>query len=317
MAGKFGCPLCNGSGIVVGEFGVEIECECVREMREEAQQNKQVASNETTATPNIFGELSNDDKIIQMKLVPAHRIKDEFSSNHVRIVAVQVCSKLKRSIGSKSDMDRYISTLETILSELRYRRLPKKSYIFGAPNGFGKTTFATTAIKIMATNGMKAVPLITLTELAEKWAEANDNIRRKLEHKDSNGKEKTVTDDDGEDVQFAYDWYDYVNADMPIVSLSSINENTMWIETQCLRQLLQLRDRKGKPTIVLTSESLDWYKNNEAVSKYMMDHLIEAQADERSWERKEFGNDERLYKTVENRLDKLEHISVYLIPIKK
>ena len=67
--------------------------------------------------------------------------------------------------------------------------------------------------------------------------------------------------------------------------------------------------------IVFTSESLDWYFNCERISKYMMSHIIEAQANENSRKKNEFGNkNDDVYNVMENRYDKLEHISVFIKP---
>lgn len=318
MLGRFGCPLCNGTGTITNELGLEEECSCVREMTEEERSSSSAISVNTIVQPNLFGELSVNDKIIRMKLVPESRINDLFDEKHVRIVALQMCAIMKAKI-SKESISEYTSTLDTILTGLRARKLPKHSYIIGATNGFGKTTFANTAIKIMASNGMKAVPYISLIELAEKWATANETLARRIENKSVALRtvKDAEDDDDGSTYKSEYDWYDYVNADLAIVSLTSINEETMWIETQTLRALLEIRSRKDLATIVLTSESLDWYFNSERVGKYMMSQIIEAQATEKSKEKKEFGDKNDLaYETVENRLDKLTHISTFLTQLK-
>lgn len=312
MNGKFGCPKCGGTGIITGEFGLNVECECVREMQEATGRDK-VKPLEKIVAPNIFGEMSSDEKIVRMKLVPAHRINDAFSGEHVKIVAVQMGAKLKCDLSSLADMDRYLKTLEGILAGLRSRKVPERSYIIGASNGFGKTTFANNAIKIMAANGMKAVPYISLTELAEKWTDAMVKLRDRIEYRGKKAANKFEKDDEGEELQVDYDWSDYVNADLTIVYLTSTNELVMWAETQCLKTLLELRDTKGKPTIVFTSESIDWYMNSENVSKYMTSHIIEAQPD---LDGKSEFNNKALNNTVENRYDKLEHLSVYMKPKK-
>ncbi len=311
MNGKLGCPLCNGSGKVIGDFGLEVECECVREIAEKIERMKVEPRSEIVA-PNIFGEMEFEQKFRHMKLVPEHRIHDDFSSEHVKIVAVQMATRLKSNLSSVADMNKYLELLEGFLSELRCRRLPKRSYIIGASNGLGKTTFANTAIKIMASNGMKAVPYIALVELAEKWADAMARLRDRIEARGRAAVSKVEVDDEGEELQSVYDWEDYVNSDLAIVSLTSTNESVMLIETQCLKALLELRDAKGKPTIVFTSESLDWYMNSEVVSKYIMSHIIENNPKGVEPELK----GKTLKTTIEDRYDKLEHISVYFKPKK-
>ena len=318
MQGRYGCPHCNGTGIIIGDLGIETECSCVREMEEEKNSTSNVSSAPVTPVkPVIFGEMTKEERIEIQRLVPKHRIEDDFSDKHVKIVAAQLCVKLKYNLSSVEDMNLYLSTLNELLTMLRMRQVPNKSYIIGASNGFGKTTFANTAIKIMSANGMKAVPYIGLTELAEKWATHLENIKSRIELKEFKKKDKFIKDDEDEDcdIQVEYDWGDYVNADLAIVNLTSTAEEVMWIETQTLKALLESRDKKGKPTIVFTSESLDWYFNCERISKYMMSHIIEAQANENSRKKNEFGNkNDDVYNVMENRYDKLEHISVFIKP---
>lgn len=318
MLGKFGCPKCNGTGIIIGDFGIEQECECVRELEFEGLEKE----NENTVgviaeAPNIFGELSMNDKILKMKLVPAHRIEDSFDENHVKIVALQMCGLLKCRINTES-INKYISTLSTILTNLRSRKLPDRSYIIGASNGFGKTTFANTAIKVLAANGMNTVPYISLTELAEKWADYTEALSKRLENNSRKIRKIVEPDEDDEyNVKNEYDWKDYVEADLAITYLTSTNEEVMWIEMQALKHLLELRGSKGRPTIVMTHESLEWYKNSERIRKYIMTSILEAQATETSREKMEFGRNELAYNLKEKRYDKLEHISTYLIPLKE
>lgn len=320
MLGKFGCPLCNGTGIVIGDFGIEQECECVRQLTEEMNVDSadiKITGADKVEPPNLFGELGVNDKILKMKLVPEHRINDSFEENHVKIVAVQMCGVLKCNINADK-LKKYLSVLNKILTDLRARKLPDRSYIIGASNGFGKTTFVNTAIKIMASNGMHAVPYISLTELAEKWADATELLAKRLENKGTALRRVAGAEElDDDTAKDEYDWHDYVKADLVFVYLTSTNEETMWVETQVLKHLLDLRGAKGKATIVMTKESLEWYKNSDRVRKYMLMSIIEAQANDGSREKAEFGRNEMAYELREKRYDKLEHVSTYLVPLKE
>ena len=328
LKGKLGCPLCNGTGTVTDEFGVSVECECVKELADENfKQRHIIAEPEDVVTPNIYGELTVDDKIRKMNLIPAGRMDDNYDSEHVRIVAMQMCAMLKKTI-NKDRLQNYITILDDILTGLRSRRLPKKSYLIGSNNGFGKTTFANTAIKIMASNGMKAVPYITLTELAEKWADAQEMLAARLD--DSRKKLRRIEEtpdmvetETGEDVEVfknEYDWHDYVKADLAIVAFTSVREDTMWIEALTLKQLLTLRSARGLATIVTISNSLDWYMNSERVSKYIMGDILETQDTNALKKQLEKYSKSDMYNSIislkESRLDKLEHISTNLAQIK-
>ena len=49
----------------------------------------------------------------------------------------------------------------------------------------------------------------------------------------------------------------------------------------------------------------------------MLSSILESQPDKSSLEKKEFGNKTELNTTIEDRYDKLEHISVYMKQIKQ
>ena len=309
MIGRAGCEKCNGTGIVKGEFGIEVECSCVADMRAENKNssaiNTGVINNDIISTPVYGVKQATKDKLVKLGIIPEHRIKDEFNSEHSKIVLLQMCQTLKCNV-NKEAFDRYIDIIETLLTGLRVGQLPRRSYIIGGCNGLGKTTFVNTAIKIMAERGMKVVPYISLSEIAYKMA---DDIKKAEACISNLGKNRNNIDNDGEyignDIQRnEFTWQDYVNADLVFACLTG--PQCMWLEMSTLDRLLQLRSMRGKATIIITDDSLEWYWNDERVGKYIMCDIMEAQMENIKLNRNDYRN------LNEDRLDKLTHISVWI-----
>lgn len=279
------CSKCNGDGFIKNKFGLKVECECVKEVREISRKKASLKASEPIS--DIGSAVKK--KALSFGYVPEHRIEDEFS--------VDVLSEnIKEMVGTSGnygvnieDLKQYGSLLSSLLTELRMNKLPTHSYLIGASNGFGKTTFVNTAIKTMIAFDRKVVPYMSLSEIAELMIEDYDMARRKLNREkfDDESELDRKADECG--------WKDFVNADLVFCYLTGVDKDCMWVEMSTLKRLLQLRGNKGKATIVMMSESLDWYWNEDRTRKYIMNELIEVKGAQTA------------------RYDKLQHISVSLV----
>lgn len=209
--------------------------------------------------------VNNADKvsILAKKLVPDARIDDEYSEDILKENLAKICEA--QGCGIKG-FGEYTSALNEILVAISTGTL-RKSYIIGSPNGFGKTTFANTCIKRLDKMGYRAVPYISLFELAELRMIYERMLLGYLKKRVEKDEEDT---DDSE--EFTYTWRDYLRADVVFTYLT-ILENKK-IETAILKALLDIRGPKGLPTIVFTSSSLVPYLNDVTLKKVIWDDIL-------------------------------------------
>lgn len=179
----------------------------------------------------------------------------------------------------------YMETCNGILSAIRMKKLPTRSYIIGAPNGFGKTSFVTECLITLRHHGFVVAPFISLRELADIRAESEKRLMtpfrafKESSEFDSNRDvyytEPNVTVGyikKPEIIVGRYSFSEYINADCLFVSLSDITSKD--IETRVLYQLLSIRGAKGLPTIVLTSQSIDPYFKDKKLKTIYWDEMI-------------------------------------------
>lgn len=173
----------------------------------------------------------------------------------------------------------YASICEKILSMIRIRELPKRSYLIGAPNGFGKTSFVNECIITLRKQGFRTVPYITLWELAQIRADNEQRITNPYQKFEKNG-DKVVYKDRPETDEFkkkpeivtnSYSYSEYINADCLFVGFTNILSKE--IESYTLYQLLAIRGAKGLPTIVTISTSIEIYETDPLLKEYVWDEI--------------------------------------------
>lgn len=231
------CKICNGTGIVQDELG-EFKCVCmVAEIP--------TGSNEICDKID-YRELSSVESVlIDEGVIPEERVKDLYDSEVTRkyIDDIYTANGLKII-----RYDIYEEMLNGILGKLRMGIPLGGSYIIGSPNGFGKTTFANTCIKVAASRGGKVVPAITLLELSDYILDKEQPAKKPKKY-DEDGTEHKKKQE--------FTWHDYVNADIVFVELTDFNVRKAEVPT--LSVLLKSRSYKSKPTIVLTTNPLKLY----------------------------------------------------------
>lgn len=209
----------------------------------------------------------------------------------------------------------YDQVLNQILTDLKYGILPEQSYIIGAPNGFGKTSFVVTAMKYMQVQRMNICPYISLSELAElkieKEKELCDGLRlvRKKAVEDGKGTRDVTRFSDFTEynnyieleetvkrpitITGCYSWSEYLNSSLLFCFFTEVSSKV--VESYILKSIVKTRATKGLATIVFLDTSLKPYTND-------------ATLDEQVWA------DLLMNDSIDNtipRLDRLKHISCF------
>lgn len=269
IKGKAGCPLCNGTGRKPGSWGVPMICDCIIEMMNEAdhEAGKDMLNEENE--PLLFTESINVDlqKLVNNGVITQDDLSINYSRDYTLKSLAERCEALHLRL-SRQQVTDCLDTLDTILATLRAGKLPGKSYAIGAENGIGKTTFATTALKIAAQQGKTVVPYTDMSNLAEKYVEYSKAMRDTLE------RSKRGLYKEDEDTQKSFTWRDYVEADVCIVSLTGGNADIAYVELDTLLTLITRRSDNRKPTIVMMRTPVEYYVKFDDVRRYLIKELF-------------------------------------------
>ncbi len=264
--GKLGCPHCNGTGYVAGSWGLQTLCSCVIDQLNEQtdDQPQQI----THVAPDFSGTLNvHIQNAINDGILTENDLELEYSREYALKSLAERCEALHLKISKQAVMD-CLDTMDGIITGLRVNQLPTKSYAIGIENGIGKTTFAITALKIAAAQGMKIVPFTDMSTLAEKYLEYSYQIMD-LHNKSKNG---YLTDPTS--IRKKNDWRDYVEADLCFVSLTGGNANIAYLELDTLMTLLARRSDNRRPTIVLMRTPIEYYTKFDDVRKYLIKEVF-------------------------------------------
>ena len=205
--------------------------------------------------------------------------------------------------------DKYSEVTQGIISVIVSNKLPEQSYIIGAPNGFGKTSFVNSCLIKMHAAGRMCTPYISLTELA--------NVRLADEKRLLNGigidryykgepELEAFTKEEYDEILYReidskeyvkkpinlidkFSWSEYMNCDILFCYFTTVNAKL--IESEILKTAVTIRGVKGLPTIAMISTSLNPYKNDARLSEYVWNELL-------------------TYKS-ESSYDRLRHVSCY------
>lgn len=259
----------------------------------------------TAEDRHIATELQLVPKAYENATFDVDKIKENIKGLYVNKSTRKITKKVK-------GFNDYVSICNGILTALRVGKLPTRSYIIGAPNSFGKTSFVNEAIITLNKQGFIAVPYISLVELAkirsdseEKLLKPSEKVRNRFLIKNEHGVFEQVKDDKDEyklagefvtkakTVTRQYDFYDYINADCLFVKFSA--QESKEIESKTLYQVLSIRADRGLPTIVTVPYSIDIYHKDINLKRYIWDEI------EIAYEK-------------ENCYDRLYHVSCFVVP---
>lgn len=261
----------------------------------------------------IFYGLSVEDREIAVKkhIVPQaykdsafdiNKIKENIRSMYVHSKGAFITYKLNE----------YEQICNGILSSIRMRKLPMRSYLIGAPNGFGKTSFVYESLITLNSFGFRVAPYVSLTELAQlrddnerDLLNPKTNVLNKYFIKDDEKYYEVLKDNNGveiigsefikrpDKIERIFSFTDYINADCLFTFFTE--ETARQIESYTLSQILQIRGAKGLPTIVMMSKSLDLYLKQPKLKQFIWDEIL-------------------AYSEENNCYDRVYHISCYKMP---
>lgn len=288
------------------KLGVEIktEEEVAKEINKEAGGSGKYTGKDKIEPPVIQIKKGTGELAVNQALIPPAYKDVEFDVQHVKdnVVAQARAARTKfkvRMFGS------YIRTLNDIITSIRRGNIPNCSYLIGAPNGFGKTSFVNTCLKIMLQRDWHAVPYISLSELAELRVENERKLLLGM------GLKKAIGGENEEDepnyyygdyknivkmpktITGRYSWSEYMNSDVLFCFFSTIDSKL--IESHTLKCVLDIRSAKGLPTVVFISTSLNPYTMDRNLREYVWDEIL-------------------AYKEDVNCFDRVYHVSCYKTP---
>lgn len=246
------------------------------------------------------------DIAVNSKLIPESYKHARFDVDKIKDNLIKQYAKSK--LYKIHKFNEYTSICMGILSAIRLNQLPRRSYLIGAPNGFGKSSFVNECIITLKQQGFTAVPYISLWELAQiriedekmlmnpyihpryKMDEIIDKRRREFEYTETNNSfeytnTKQVTDyfKKPGTVTGLFSFSEYINADCLFVQLTSILSKE--IESHTLKQVLDIRAAKGLPTIVMMSTSLEPYINDPVLRDLVWNEILSYNEDDNSYDR--------------------------------
>lgn len=177
----------------------------------------------------------------------------------------------------------YEEVCNGILSSIRMKKIPTRSYLIGAPNGFGKSSFVYESLITLRRQGYKVAPYISLWELAQLRVENEQKILAPFKrYKDALSEDsvykytepnKVIGYSKGpEIVTGRYSYSEYINSDCLFVSFTDAISKD--IESHTLYQLLNIRGAKGLPTIAMISTALEPYLNDRDLKEIVWDEIL-------------------------------------------
>ncbi|MBR1453947.1 MAG: hypothetical protein IJ593_04815 [Lachnospiraceae bacterium] len=236
---------------------------------------------------------------VNKNLIPAVYKNSHFDSDKIKNNIEAICKRAKHKV-QVTGYDEYIKTCTDIISAVRLGTLPDKSYLIGAPQGFGKQSFATDLIVYSLAHSWVTVPYMSLSEIAEIKATNDRIIHRDLMGYDTRLTKRTfdiALDADGNElvspsyytmpteldssyqdiVLGQYSWSHFINAPILVCFFSGIESKV--VESYMLSTLLNIRGAKGYPTIALISTSLDPYKKDPFIGRHIWAEILNTDPD--------------------------------------
>lgn len=163
--GNPACTKCRGKGyVVIDFFGAKqkVKCDCVDAYYASIAEP---VANETIQRFKVGGTALSY-MAMQSGLIPRERVADVLD---FKVMSDRV-AKLNKVGGYTVNMtnyEAYKNIMRNVFSFLIARRKLDYSILISAPNGFGKTTFVYSCIKLMLINGQEVAPYISLFKLAQ------------------------------------------------------------------------------------------------------------------------------------------------------
>lgn len=186
-------------------------------------------------------------EVMETLFIPEKYKKERFNSSKLR----EGHEELK---GSKS-FETYVKVLDGILGRINSGINEKASLYISAPSGFGKETFAYTAIQVAKSRGLTVFPYLDLME-----------VNRLITAYETGKMKDAIV----EDIKFTD--IDLYRSDVCILKVP--HNNISMTNYKVLLQVIDRRSRRGLPTIVLSRynfkyfTALDSAKETEGIVSY-------------------------------------------------
>jgi len=249
------CNKCNDVGYIINALGMKIKCSC----KIESPIKEKVIE---VGKPSYHVTEAQKEVTVTKKLIPDARANDEFDEQFIKNRLTKMCKAQDCKIMRFAE---YTEALNEIIVGISIGTL-NKSYLIGAPNGFGKTTFANTCIKRLDAMGKKAVPYISLFEIGALLLEYEKKIMGAIDRR------KEIVSENEDEIIYEYKWEEYMKSDVLFTYLTTLERADA--EVKLLKEIIQIRGPKGLPTVVFTDISMMPYFNNKLLKKIVWDEIL-------------------------------------------
>lgn len=267
-------------------FGIKVACECKLKLRNQENIEKerlQKVLSESKGSLVTGGEMAASNSVI-----PIDRMEDNFNFDMVNDYILEQYTKKGYNLGNYIN---YESCVATILTSIRTGVKLEKSYLLGAPKGFGKTTLINTCLKYLIQQDKKVVPYVSLSELGVLYSNHLRKINSsKYLHMSAvyrEGNTEQDLDEDTEDVVSLisnFKWYDFLECEALFIGMTSPQSCTL--ECDILRVILEYRGKLMKPTVCTINESIGSYTaNNYAGQLFFTNYIDQTSLARRSYSR--------------------------------
>ena len=247
--------------------------------------------------PTIKIEQSTVEKAIKAGILPEVYKNMQFDLERVKENQTAQINKVAKSSGqskkiSVKGFDEYVKITNGIISTIDINELPDQSYIIGAPNGFGKTSFVNTCILKLFQQERICTPFVSLTELAHIRYINERRIIRGVSSENFYGKEEydpVLSTDYLEKLYNSFEcktyekrpiyivdrfsWSEYLNSAILFCYFTDVRAKVL--ESETLKTILTIRGTKGLPTIAMISSSLDPYTNDKTLYDYGWSEILQ------------------------------------------
>lgn len=303
------CSKCRGKGYLLEPvLDLKIKCDCV-------DRYKELKSSKEGTVHGIMKVKGTAllTECMELGLIPRRRINDLLGFREMGDRIGALCKENGESI-NLYDYEIYKTAIKNVLSCFVVDKELDYSILFSAPNGFGKTTFVYSCLKLLVLNGKKVVPFVSLFELAQKrldymtdttWRKGDDYYtdteRKMMANASYNGRiqynkklkseqveEEEIVEpkkfidmtDTEKDIYIQgikeknYTYKDYLDSDVLFCQLSVAEQS--YIEISTLKSIMDYRGLHCKPTIIITDRNIEAYKSSVgmATDVYLLTDML-------------------------------------------
>lgn len=294
-----------GSKDILGMSGLNIVT--TKEAMADRQDLQIEAQKEERTRPLSYIPKGDIAEAVKAGLIPQAYADCEFDIDKIQENKEKQMLKSSRAF-SISRFSDYKDITTGLISTIISNKLPRQSYIIGAPNGFGKTSFVNSCIIKLHALGRMCTPYISLSELAEVKFQNDKRLIEGISAREVYKKEyvdatiekyKEVFYEQFESGLYTkkpinlignYSWSEYMNCDILFCYFTDVSSKVL--ESEILKTAVTIRGTKGLPTIAMISTSLEPYKRDKMLREYVWNEILS-------------------YNESEESCDRLRHISCY------